>query len=102
MLGRWNFKVANLSWIERAAANTLFGGIPGNASNEKAADHLEKAISYNDKYVLYYYDLATVYKEMGRDQEAISACKKALKLPNLTPDDANLKEDCRELIEDLQ
>jgi len=102
VLGRWNFKVANLSWIERAAANTLFGGIPGSASNKKAAGYLEKAISYNDKYVLYYYDLAKVYEEMGRNQEAISACKKALKLPNLTPDDANLKEDCRELIEDLQ
>lgn len=102
VLGRWNFKVANLSWLERAAANTLFGGIPGNASNEKAAEAIEKAISLNDKYVLYYYDLARVYEAMGKDQKAITTCRQALDIPNLTPDDESLKQDCRELIDDLQ
>lgn len=102
VLGRWNLKVANLSWIERAAANTLFGGIPGSASNEKAAEYISKAISYNDQYVLYYHDLATVYEEMGRDQDAITACEQGLQLPNLTPDDPQLKQDCRELIDDLR
>lgn len=102
VLGRWNFKVANLSWIERTAANTLFGGIPGNASNQKAAEFIEKAILINDAYVLYYYDLAKVYDEQGRDQQAISTCQQALELPNLTPDDNSIKEDCRELIENLR
>lgn len=102
VLGRWNFKIANLSWIERAAANTLFGGIPGNASNEKAAEYIEKAIELNDQYVLYYYDLANVYEEMGQEQKAITTCQKALKMPNLTPDDEKIKQDCKELIKDLQ
>lgn len=102
VLGRWNFKVANLSWIERTAANTLFGGIPGNASNQKAAEFIEKAISINDAYVLYYYDLAKVYDEQGKDQQGISTCQQALELPNLTPDDNSIKEDCRELIENLR
>ena len=101
VLGRWNFKIANLSWIERAAANTLFGGIPGNASNEKAAEYIERAIELNDSNLLYYYDLATVYEEMGQDQQAINACQSALDLPNLTPDDEGIKQDCRQLIEDL-
>lgn len=102
VLGRWNFKIANLNWIERTAANTLFGGIPGDASNEKAAEQIEKAIELDDEYVLYYYDLATVYEEMDRDQEAIEICQQALELPNLTPDDEQIKEDCRQLIDDLQ
>jgi tetratricopeptide (TPR) repeat protein len=102
VLGRWNLKVANLSWIERAAANTLFGGIPGNASNEKAAEYISKAISYDDQYVLYYHDLATVYEEMGRDQDAIAACEKGMELPNLTPDDPQLKQECKSLIDDLR
>lgn len=102
VLGRWHFKVANLSWIERAAANTLFGGIPGNASNEKAAEAIEKAIELNQDYILYYYDLATVYKDMGRDQQAISTCQTALDKPLLTPGDEEIKADCRELIADLQ
>lgn len=102
VLGRWNFKVANLSWVERAAANTLFGGIPGNASNQKAADAIQKAIDLNDKYILYYVDLAKVYEKMGHDQQAISVCESAVKIDNLTPDDPTLKEQCRKLIYDLQ
>lgn len=102
VLGRWNFKIANLSWMERAAANTLFGGIPGDATNEKAAKYIEKAIDLNDTNVLYYYDLANVYKEMGENQRAISTCRNALNLSNSTPDDEGIKQDCRQLIDDLQ
>lgn len=102
LLGRWNFKVANLGFVERIAANTLFGGIPGNASNEKAKKYIEKAIGLDDRYVLYYYDLAKVYKELGNNQKATRICQKAFEVPNLTPDDEQIKQDCRELIEDLQ
>jgi tetratricopeptide (TPR) repeat protein len=102
VLGRWNFKVANLSWIERAAANTLFGGIPGDASNRKAVKYINKAIDLNDQYVLYFHDLATVYEDLGQDKKAISACRKGLDTPNLTPDDKDLKNECRDLIEDLR
>ena len=102
VLGRWHFKVANLSWVERAAANTLFGGIPGDASNQKAADAIQKAIDFNDNNILYYYDLAKVYEEMGHDQQAISVCESAVELESRTPDDPMLKEQCRKLIFDLQ
>lgn len=102
VLGRWNFKVANLSFVERVAANTLFGGIPGDASNEKAAEAIEKAIQYNDRYLLYYHDLAMVYDKMGREEEAITACRKAIDMQNLTPDDPRLKAECEDWIEDWQ
>lgn len=102
VLGRWHFKVANLSFVERLAANTLFGGIPGDASNQKAAQSIERAIELNDHYVLYYHDLAMVYDEMGEEQKAIEACRKALELQNLTPDDPALKKECKEWIDDWQ
>lgn len=102
VLGRWNFKVANLSWLERAAANTLFGGIPGNATNKKAAKYIEKAIELDDQNVLYYYDLAKVYEELGKHEQAISTCQKTFDKPNLTPDDKKIKQDCRQLINRLQ
>lgn len=102
VLGRWHFKVANLSWVERTAANTLFGGIPGNATNQKAADAIQKAIDLNDNNILYYYDLANVYREMGNDPQAVAVCENAVEIDNLTPDDPMLKEKCRKLIFDLQ
>lgn len=100
VLGRWNFKVANLSFVERLAANTLFGGIPGDASNRKAADALERAIRLDPKYVLYYHDLAMIYEEMGNKQKAIAACREAIRRPNVTPDDERLKAECRRWIEE--
>lgn len=101
VLGRWHYKVDNLNWIERAAANALFGGIP-EASSKKAKEALEKAISLNGDYILYYLDLAKVYRGLGREKEAISTCKTALQKPLLTPDDEELKKECRKLINDLQ
>lgn len=102
VLGRWHFKIDNLSWIERAAANTLFGGVPDGASSKKAAEAIEKAIELRDDYLLYYYDLARIYDELGREQKAISTCETALAKPEKSPDDPKIKQDCRELIKDLQ
>lgn len=102
VLGRWHFKVANLSWIERAAANTLFGGVPDGASNKKAAQSIERAIDLRENYLLYYYDLARVYDKMGKEEMAVSRCKTALAKPVLSSDDKRIKQNCRELIEDLQ
>jgi hypothetical protein len=38
---------------------------------------------------------------MGKDQQAISSCRTALEKPLLTPDDRELKNDCKQLIDDL-
>jgi len=100
VLGRWHFKVANLNFVERLAANALFGGIPGEATNETAAKAIRKAIELNDNYVLYFHDLAMVHDEMGKQKEAIEACRSALSLENLTPDDTRLKSECRNWLED--
>lgn len=102
VLGRWNFKIANLSFVERLAANTLFGGIPGDASNEKAAEYIEKAINLDDKFMLYHYDLATVYREMGQTQKAINTCRTVMNMTPSFPDDPGLQDQCRDLLEDLE
>lgn len=102
VLGRWHFKVANLNWIERAAANTLFGGIPGDASNKKAAEYLAKAINLNEDYLLYYYDLAQVYVELGQEKKAVETCIAMLQKPERVPGDSDLKEQCQQLIQDLR
>lgn len=101
VLGRWHLKVANLSFLERLAANTLFGGIP-DASEQKAAGAVEKAIRLNPNYILYYYDLARIYRSMGKEERAIATCNKALGMQPLTPDDPQLLKDCKKLIADLK
>lgn len=102
VLGRWHLKVANLGWVEKAAANTLFGGLPGDASTDRAAKLFEKAISLNDERLLYRYDLARAYEELDQEEKAIAACEKVEEMPVMTPDDDQIKRDCRELSEDLR
>lgn len=102
VLGLWHFKVANLNFMERLAANALYGGVPRDASNESSEQAIERAIELNPKYPLYYYDLARVYDERGKEEQAIQACKEALKLESVGPDDDQVKENCRGLIHELQ
>ncbi len=101
VLGRWHFKVANLGWFERAAANTLFGGIPGDASNEKAAEYIKKATEQKEDYILYYLDLAKVYEEMGQEDSARESCKEAISMESKVMGDDELKRECQELIQQL-
>lgn len=102
VLGVWHLKVANLNFVERLAASALYGGIPRDASNESAENAIEKAIELNPRYPLYYYDLARVYDERGKEKQAVQICQEALKLEPVGPDDAQVKDNCRELIEELQ
>lgn len=102
VLGRWHYEISDLNFAERLAANVLFGGIPDGASTEKAVENIEKAIALNPQFILYYYDLAKAYERLDKEEEAIETCETALQKPVLVPDDERIKEDCRELIDDLE
>lgn len=102
VLGRWHLKVANLNFAERMAANVLFGGVPKGASEEKAVEYLERAVSLKPDFILYRYDLARAYDETGQEQKAIATLNKALTLSPRTPDDPGLLQECREMLKDLK
>ncbi len=102
LLGVWHYEVDNLNFAERLAANVLFGGLPDGANTETAMRYIEKSIELKPEYLLYYYDLATVYEELDKEQAAIAACEEALNLPVLTPTDPTIKNDCKKLIDDLE
>lgn len=46
VLGRWNYELANLSWVLRAFAKVLYGGVPPGG-NEQAREWFEKALAIN-------------------------------------------------------
>lgn len=101
VLGRWHFEVANLNFFERFAAKTLYGGIPGDATNKKAEEAVERAIKLDGRYILYYYDLAKIYRKRGKKEQAVQTCEEAMKLKSIGPDDKQYKKNCRKLIEEL-
>lgn len=102
VLGRWNRKIANLSWIERGFADMFLGGVPKEASNEAALENFKKAIEINPNYINHYLELGLTYEVMDNESLAIEAFKKCLELPETTFNDQRHKKTAQERLEDLQ
>jgi hypothetical protein len=101
VLGRWNRKIANLSWIEETFANMFLGGVPEEASDENAVKCFQNAIKINPGYINHHLELGMTYEMMGLDIEAAAAFQKCLDLPETHFKDKQYKAQARELLEDL-
>lgn len=101
VLGRWNRKLANLSWIERGFANMFLGGVPSEASEENAALNFKKAIEINPSYINHYLELGMTYEMMDMEEEARAAYQKCLDLPISSAKDEKHKATAKEKMDDL-
>lgn len=99
LLGRWHFKMANLNLAEVAAAKMLFGGVSDEASNLKAIDAIQTAIKYSPETIRYYYDLATIYKELKEDEACVNTLEKAMALQVTTSEDLELARRCKMMLQ---
>ncbi|KAA9332876.1 tetratricopeptide repeat protein [Adhaeribacter soli] len=102
LMGRWNFKNANLSKPEKAAVNMFFGGVSLDASNEKAVEALQKAISYNPANISYYYDLACVYRELQKMDLVEVTLLEASELKILTTEELEVSRRCQAMLREIQ
>lgn len=102
IIGRWHHRFSNLSFFEKAAANTLFGGIPSEVSESKGLYHLKKAMELKPDFILYHYDYAVALNDADNETEALNVLKKALALKHQTPDDPSIIAKCKELFDDIQ
>jgi tetratricopeptide (TPR) repeat protein len=101
VLGRWNRKISNLSFIEKGFADLFLGGVPKGASNEAAIQNFQKAIELNPKYINHYLELGITYEMMDKDDLAIAAFKKCLELELSSAKDKTHKEVAKEHLDDL-
>jgi tetratricopeptide (TPR) repeat protein len=92
VLGKWNYRVANLSFAEEAAAKVL-GGKLDAASNARAVECLNNAIRLGKQTMMYHFDLANVYNKMGKTAEAKEQISKASNIYNMNPDNAVVRRD---------
>ena len=102
VLGKWNYEVANLNFMERAAANSLFGGLPEGADVNRAIECYTKAIALDGNDILFYLDLAKAYDNIDKQDKAIETLKIALVLKPRFEDDANYLKQCKALLDELQ
>jgi tetratricopeptide (TPR) repeat protein len=101
VLGRWNYELGNLNFIERTAAKLLYGNIP-EGSVQDAIAAFEKSNSISDGFILNYFELAKAYSKNDEKSKAINTITKMLLIPNHTEDDPAIKEDARRLLKDIQ
>lgn len=98
----WNRKIASLNFLERAAANTVLGGVPKGASMENAVADLQKAIELEPRYVNHHLELGRTYHDMGRHEDARRELEQAVALPGTSnPRDPRYQDEARELLKKL-
>ena len=101
VLGRWNYELSNLNFIERTAAKLLYGSIPFG-SIQKAIFAFEQANSIANGFILNHLELAKAYYKNDETGKAITTINKMLLLPNHTQDDAAIKIEGKMLLKDYQ
>lgn len=102
LMGRWYFKMANLNFAEATASKMLFGGVCGEATNEEAATALQTAIKYNPKNIQYYYDLATIYKEMKITDACTETLEQAIAIEVSTREELELTRRCKIMLQQFK
>ena len=101
VLGVLERELATLNPLLRGFAGALFGGVP-DASLERSAALLGRAVRLGPGYVAPHLELARTYAEMDRDAESRAELEKALALPQQERLDGLLQNQARELLRELE
>ncbi len=102
VLGLWHRNVATLNWIERKFADLFFGGVPKDASLEKAVDCLRKAVELNDAHINNHLELGITYEMVGEKDKAILEYRRVLELPISDSDDKVHKKEAKRRLTGLR
>ncbi|XP_038140065.1 regulator of microtubule dynamics protein 2 [Cyprinodon tularosa] len=93
LLGRWCYAVAQLSWIERKVATTLFGE-PPSATIEDAMRNFLKVEEIHPAYSkLNYVFLAKCYKALGDNYKARKMCEAASSMNTVSKEDEEAQKE---------
>lgn len=101
VLGKWQYELSQLNWMELMACKIFFGGFPEEISIEASLQYYNKAIEFNPNSILFLYGLASTQNVLGENQKAINALNLALALPISEPDDLLRKERCANLLKKI-
>lgn len=83
VLGRWNAEIMRLSGFSRFFAKRFLGaGIFGQASWDQAIANLQKAVELDPERIYHRLELARIYADRKRDQEALDQLGLIASLPD--------------------
>jgi tetratricopeptide (TPR) repeat protein len=82
VIGAWHAEIRRLSGLTRFFARTLLGaGFMSRASRDSAVVHLERSVANEPDYLFHHLELAQVYLELDRDDDARRELEAVLALP---------------------
>jgi len=90
VLGKWNYEISNLNFLEKTLAKLFYGDVP-KASLQDAIMNYEKARAINPGYILNYLELAKAYYRNDEKKKAIALLTLMMPLPNHVFDDTRIK-----------
>ena len=99
--GRWQYRVAHYSLLERLYSKLVLGGVPSGGDSREAMADLEKALALAPQSLPLYYDLARMYKYQGRRRRAIATLEAAQKILPITSEDLVILRSCSKLLPPL-
>lgn len=98
ILGRWHRDVARLSWLQKALAKLIYGGVPPGASMEQSAEHFAEAIEVDPARPVHHLEYAKTLLEQGRIDEAREHLRRCLELPRMQWDDPEHQREASRLL----
>lgn len=101
ILGKWQYELSRLNWMELMACRLFFGGFPEEISLERALEYFQQANTYKQDYILFLFGLASAQHALGENEKATQTLQKALSLPLSEPDDTTRKERCQALLKQI-
>ncbi|HWP38899.1 MAG TPA: hypothetical protein VNL18_15240 [Gemmatimonadales bacterium] len=99
VLGAWHAEVKRLSGFTRTLAKIfLGGGFLGRADWDSAMVHLERAVELRPGFIFHRLELARIYLDRDRIEDATEQLERILTLPDTDVMDAVNKDEARHLL----
>jgi tetratricopeptide (TPR) repeat protein len=102
VLGRWNYGIASLSWLERSFAKIIYGGVPPGASMQKARSYFEKAIELDPKTPINHYWLGQTLIKLKDYAAARSELERCVALDDVLWDDKITKGKAQKALDGIK
>lgn len=99
VLGRWNYEVSKLNFIERAFARWFYGDLP-DASLADAIREYEQGLALRPDFMLNYYELARALHRDGQDERAIGLLQKMDRLHDEMYDDRTVRAEGKKFVQE--